>query len=130
MNKKELKSIEWSILICAIILTAIGLFALYSASENVDQEYLKKQVIWVIVSIPILIITTIIDYRTIAKVSFIFYIVFMLLLIAVLLTSAINGATSWFNLGRSSNSTSRICKNCSCFIFSKYNVNDDKRRDK
>ncbi len=109
MNKKELKSIEWSILICAIILTAIGLFALYSASENVDQEYLKKQVIWVIVSIPILIITTIIDYRTIAKVSFIFYIVFMLLLIAVLLTSAINGATSWFNLGRSSNSTSRIC---------------------
>ncbi len=109
MNKKELKSIEWSILICAIILTAIGLFALYSASENVDQEYLKKQVIWVIVSIPILIITTIIDYRTIAKVSFIFYSVFMLLLIAVLLTSAINGATSWFNLGRSSNSTSRIC---------------------
>ena len=109
MNKKELKSIEWSILICAIILTAIGLFALYSASENVDQEYLKKQVIWVIASIPILAVTMIIDYRTIVKISFVLYIIFMILLIAVLLTSAINGATSWFNVGRSSNSTSRIC---------------------
>ena len=118
MNKKELKSVEWSILICAILLISIGLFALYSASANVEQEYLKKQIVWVIVSIPLLIITMIIDYRTIAKISIGFYIILIILLVAVLLTSAINGATSWFQLGRSGITTSRICKNCSCFIFS------------
>ena len=122
MNRKELKNIEWSILICAIILIGIGLFALYSASENVDQEYLKKQIVWVILSIPILVITMFIDYRTIAKISVFFYLGLILLLITVLLTSAVNGATSWFNLGRSSHSTSRICKNCSCFIFGKHYV--------
>lgn len=99
MNKKELKNIEWSILICTILLIFIGFFALYSASENVDQEYLKKQIVWVIASIPVLIITTIIDYKNIAKISIVFYISLIILLVAVLLTSAINGATSWFSLG-------------------------------
>ena len=49
MNKKELKNTEWSILICTIILIAIGLFALYSASKSADLEELKKQVIWIAV---------------------------------------------------------------------------------
>lgn len=49
MNKKELKNTEWSILICTIILIAIGLFALYSASKSSELEDLKKQAIWVIV---------------------------------------------------------------------------------
>ena len=99
MNKKQLKNTEWSILICTIILIAIGLFALASASKTAELEELKKQAIWVIVSIPILIITAIIDYKSIARISIGFYIASIILLIAVLLTSAINGATSWFNLG-------------------------------
>ena len=99
MNKKQLKNTEWSILICTAILIAIGLFALASASKGAELEDLKKQVIWVIVSIPILIITVIIDYKSIARISIGFYIASIILLIAVLLTSAINGATSWFNLG-------------------------------
>ena len=129
MNRKEFKNAEWSILVCAIILIGFGLFALYSASANVEQEYFKKQIVWVIVSIPILIVTIIIDYRTIAKISIWFYIVLNILLIAVLLTSAINGASSWFQVGRSSNTTSRICQNCSCFIFGKFYVKIFKKRD-
>ena len=129
MSKKGLKNIEWSILICSIILICIGLFALYSASENVNYEYFKKQIMWVIISIPILIITSVVDYRTIAKISIILYIVLVILLIAVLLTSAINGATSWFNIGRSSSSTSRIRQDCSCFIFIKHDVKDVKGRN-
>jgi len=99
MKKRQLKNIEWSILICAVILIAIGLFALTSASKASELEDLKKQVIWVIISIPILIITVLVDYRTITKISIGFYITSIILLIAVLLTSAINGATSWFNFG-------------------------------
>ena len=99
MNKKELKSTEWSILICTVILITIGLFALYSASNTAELEDFKKQAIWVIISIPILIITIFVDYRLIAKFAIGFYIISVILLIVVLLTSAINGATSWFNLG-------------------------------
>lgn len=99
MNKKQLKNAEWSILICTTILIVIGLFALCSASKASDLEDLKKQAIWVIISIPILIITIFADYKLIAKLGIGFYIVSIILLIIVLLTSAINGATSWFNFG-------------------------------
>ena len=99
MNKKQLKNVEWSILICTIILIAVGLFALGSASKSSDLEDLKKQAMWVAVSIPVFVITMLIDYRMIAKISIGFYIVSIVLLIVVLLTSAINGATSWFSIG-------------------------------
>jgi len=99
MNKKQLKNTEWSILICTVILIAIGLFALASATKGSEFEDLKKQIVWVVISIPLLITVAIVDYKSIAKISIGFYIASIILLIAVLLTSAINGATSWFNLG-------------------------------
>ncbi len=99
MNKKQLKNTDWTILIFSIILIIIGLFALYSASKSSELEDLKKQIIWTIVAIPVTIFFIIIDYKTIAKISIVYYIISIILLVAVLLTSAINGATSWFNLG-------------------------------
>lgn len=110
MNKKYLKNTEWSILICTIILISIGLLALYSASESSELGDLKKQVLWVIISIPVLIITTLVDYKIIAKLSIGFYILSIILLIAVLLTSAINGATSWFNIGTISIQPAELAK--------------------
>ena len=99
MNKKHFKNIEWSILICTVILILIGLLALYSASKSAEFEDLKKQIIWIIVGIPLIIVVATIDYRSIAKLSIVYYAISIILLIAVLLTSAINGATSWFNIG-------------------------------
>ena len=99
MSKSRFKNIDWSILVCTIILIAIGLFALASASKASELEDLKKQITWIIVGIPIMLITIMVDYKSIIKFSIGFYIVSVLLLIAVLLTSAINGATSWFSIG-------------------------------
>lgn len=110
MNKKQLKNTEWSILVCTIILIVIGLLALASASKASELEDLKKQIIWISIGIPILIISMLIDYRTTAKISIIFYIISIILLIAVLLTSAINGATSWFQLGPISIQPAEIAK--------------------
>lgn len=110
MNKKQLKNTEWSILVCTIILIVIGLLALASASKASELEDLKKQIIWISIGIPILIISMLIDYRTTAKISIIFYIISIILLIAVLLTSAINGATSWFQLGTISIQPAEIAK--------------------
>ncbi len=99
MKKKILKNIEWGILICTIILVAIGLVALASATQNSDYEELKKQIIWLVISIPIMIIIIFIDYDFIAKISPILYGIIVILLIGVLFTEPINGATSWFNIG-------------------------------
>lgn len=99
MQKKFLKNTEWGILICSVLLLVIGMVALFSATQNLEYEEFKKQGIWFIISIPILIVVAIIDYSTIAKFSPYFYGLFIVLLIGVFFTEPINGATSWFNLG-------------------------------
>ncbi len=98
MKKRIAKNIEWSILICTILLVIIGLFAIYSATANSGYEEFKKQILWIAVSIPLLIMFTLIDYDTIAKASPIFYVIAIISLIAVLFTKPISGATSWFTI--------------------------------
>lgn len=99
MKRKILKNIEWSILISTIILVIIGLVALTSATKNSNYEELKKQILWLTISIPILIVVIFVDYDIFAKISPILYGIILILLVAVLFTSAVNGATSWFGIG-------------------------------
>lgn len=99
MKKRNIKNIQWSILICSLLLSIIGLIALYSATQGTNAEEFKKQLIWIIISIPIVITIIFIDYSIIARISPIFYGIFIFLLIIVLFTGSINGAKSWFDLG-------------------------------
>lgn len=99
MKKSFFKNIEWSILICMILLIGIGFIALYSSTISSDTDELTKQIIWFIIGIPTMIAVTVIDYKLIAKVSPFFYAVVLILLILVLFTKPINGATSWFEIG-------------------------------
>ncbi len=99
MRKRELKNIEWSVGIIAIILCIIGLVALFSATQETEYADFNKQCIWLMISLVIGIIVMLIDYKTILKMSPIFYGIFILLLIAVLFTPPVNGATSWFDIG-------------------------------
>lgn len=99
MNKKLLKNIEWGILVCTALLILIGLIALFSATQNSDYEEFKKQILWLVISVPVIIFIISIDYNFFSKVSFGLYIVSLILLITVLFTEPINGATSWFNIG-------------------------------
>ncbi len=102
MNKRHLKNAEWSILICTILLIIIGLVAQYSATLSSDLSAFKKQLTWLIVGIPILISVMLIDYKIIARCALVLYGITLLLLIAVLFTSAVNGARSWFSIGSAS----------------------------
>lgn len=99
MRKRELKNVEWSILIIAIILSIIGLVALFSATQSTEYDEFYKQCIWLVVSLVIMVIFMIIDYELLVKISPFLYGIFIILLIAVLFTSPINGATSWFDIG-------------------------------
>lgn len=99
MKKRILKNMEWGILICSMLLIGIGLVALFSATQNTEFDELKKQIMWLIVSIPIMIAVIAIDYETITKASPVLYGIILILLVAVLFTPVINGATSWFNIG-------------------------------
>lgn len=99
MRKREFKNIEWSLLVAIVILSVIGLVALFSATQNTEYDEFKKQCIWLLVSSIIMITVMLIDYQLIVKVSPIIYGLFIILLIAVLFTTPVNGASSWFDIG-------------------------------
>ncbi len=117
MRKKVWKNIEWGILICTILLIGIGVVALFSATQSTEYEDLKKQIMWLCISIPIMIMVIWIDYEWIAKVSPIIYGIVLILLVAVLFTEPINGASSWFNLGGFSIQPSEFAKIFVTIVF-------------
>ena len=111
MGKKLLKNTEWTILIVSAILTIIGLVALFSATQSTEYEEFKKQVQWIIISIPFLILASLIDYNIIVRFSTLAYIIVIGLLIGVLFTAPISVARSWFKITESLRfQPSEICK--------------------
>ena len=99
MRRQQIKNTEWWILACALILSAIGLLALYSVSYNTEFSELKRQAVWLGISVVLMVIIIFIDYEVIAKISAIWYVLFGLLLVAVLFTKPIDGASRWFDMG-------------------------------
>ena len=99
MRKREFKNIEWSLLVVAIILSIIGLIALFSATQEAGYDEFNKQCIWMVVSLIVMMAILFIDYDIIVRFSPILYGIGIVLLFAVLFTEPINGASSWFNIG-------------------------------
>jgi len=129
MRKRELKNIEWSIGIIALILCIIGLVALFSATQEAEYADFNKQCIWLVVSLIIGVIVMLIDYQSILKMSPIFYGIFILLLIAVLFTPPVNGATSWFDIGFFSFQPGEFAK-IFVILFLTYAISKIQQRDK
>lgn len=110
MRKRELKNIQWSLLIIALILCAIGLVALFSATQETGTEEFKKQLIWFGASLIVGLIVVFIDYEVLMKISPVLYGICVIFLFAVLFTKPVNGATSWFDIGGFSFQPSEFAK--------------------
>lgn len=129
MKNKIFKNMEWWILIAAILLCVIGFVALYSASYGDDLEYFRRQIMWFIISIVIMTIIIFIDYNTLTRLSPIIYGLSIILLIAVLFTKEINGASSWFNIGSFSVQPAEFAK-VAIILFASWTMVKFQEKDK
>ena len=93
MKKKLLKNMEWTVLIVSLALVVIGLFSLFSATQDTEYGEFKKQLQWLIISVPFLILAISIDYNVIVRFSSLAYLVILALLVGVLFTEPISGAS-------------------------------------
>ena len=66
MNRKMLKNMEWSLVVCSIVLLCIGMIALYSATHDSQNEEFNKQLLWAGISIPVMIVIIFIDLLQLA----------------------------------------------------------------
>lgn len=110
MKKKLLKNTEWTVLIVSVLLFAIGAVALFSATQGTEYVEFKKQIQWFFISIPFLFLAYSIDYNLIARFSTAIYLVMIGLLVGVLFTEPINGASSWYQIGGVGIQPSEIAK--------------------
>lgn len=98
--RSVLKNTDYVLIILAVILVAIGVVGIYSAGYNsVDTTEYQKQIMWFGIGSVFMCITWFIDYKLLGKLSYMGYGMFLVLLVAVLFTTPINNATSWFDLG-------------------------------
>lgn len=94
------KNSDYLLIVCAVILVIIGIIGIYSAGYNsTDNTEYQKQIIWFGIGLVVMGGAWLIDYNLLGKLSYAGYGVFLALLVAVLFTTPINNATSWFDLG-------------------------------
>ena len=108
---------------------AIGLVALFSTTQNSEYDEFIKQLQWFAFSMPFFILAIVIDYDKILKLAPAFYGICIFLLVLVLFTEPINGASSWFNIGGFSFQPSAVGK-IATILFMAYSLNLLQARNK
>lgn len=101
MLKSLLKNTDYIVLISILLLFVIGTVAIFSAGYNTDvnkDEYVK-QIMWMGAVFIMMVVIWAIDYKSFDIGGYILYALNLILLVAVLFTPKIMGASSWFNLG-------------------------------
>ena len=90
---------------CTVILSIIGVLAVYSSTRGPGPEYsssyLFKQTMFMIIGAGVMVVFTVVDYRKLHDWAWAFYGITTALLVLVIspLGSQSNGAQSWFALG-------------------------------
>jgi len=94
------RGIDVSLLVGVLLLIAVGLPFIYSASHITDgAAKVVRQGIWAAAGLVALVVMTRIDYRTWARYWRLLYLFTIVTLVAVFFTRAVNGARSWFDIG-------------------------------
>ncbi len=118
LKKAKPGRMDFGILFVVLLLCAIGLVMVFSASYYSAQEkigdslfYVRKQAIYLALSIPVMFLLTRIDYHVLDKLKTPILLVCGVLLVAVLLFgSEYNGAKRWLSIAGQSIQPSEVAK--------------------
>lgn len=127
--KKWYKDFDWILVFCWVALTAIGLAAIYSATQGLVSHFLPsyiqenfyKQLLWVGISIVIIIAIQFTAPRTFQQISYLFYAFCILLMISTLFFGvSVNGAKSWISIAGVHLQVSEIMKLATVMAVANY----------
>jgi rod shape determining protein RodA len=106
-RRSVLRQMDWILVLAVSALSAIGVLLVWSATQpsllaaGLDpRTYLKKQLLWVVIGLILMVVVSFIDYRRLRSWAPLAYGATLLGLLAVLspLGSDINGARAWIAL--------------------------------
>src|SRR5215216_1896637 len=95
-----LSSIDGGLILSALLLAAIGLATVHSASSELLVDYFPRQAAWVAVGLVLLVISMSIDYHVLLDLSVVLYVLGLVSLVAVLGFGVVRGgAANWLQIG-------------------------------
>jgi rod shape determining protein RodA len=111
-------NIDWILVFLFITLVGFGWMNIYAASKTEENHQLLdfstkygKQIIWIVLSIPLIVIILFFNSKFFEQFSSIFYVISLIALVLLFpLGKEINGAKSWFNFGAMSLQPSEFVK--------------------
>lgn len=115
----NLREFNWSVVFSWVLLSAIGMIAIYSATQGPVSQFLPeyiqnnffKQIVWVVASIFILIGVQFFSPRNFIQLSYALYALGLILMVLTLaFGTEVNGATSWLRIGPVNLQTSEFMK--------------------
>lgn len=111
-------NIDWILIFLFITLVGFGWMNIYAASKTEENHQILdfstkygKQIIWIVLSIPLIVIILFFNSKFYEQFSSIFYVISLIALVLLFpLGKEINGAKSWFNFGAMSLQPSEFVK--------------------
>ncbi len=122
---KNLREFDWFVFVLLICLMICGVIAIYSASstkisdEFQTEDFYKKQIIWIIISLVFFVILLKVPYSVIDFLIIPIYVISILLLVVVFLMPQVKGAHRWILFGPVSFQVSEMAKLATILLISK-----------
>jgi rod shape determining protein RodA len=118
---RHLSSIDGGLVIAVLMLSAIGLATVHSASSEMMVDYLPRQALWLAFGVLLLIAAMGIDYHVVLDFSIVLYAAGLVLLVLVLVAgTAHGGAAHWFRIGPWQFQPSELAKLATILFLARY----------
>jgi rod shape determining protein RodA len=118
---RQLSSIDGGLLAAALLLSAIGLATVHSASSEMVVDYLPRQALWLSIGVVALIAAMSIDYHVLLDFSIVLYAAGLVLLVLVLVAGVVRGgAAHWFRIGPWQFQPSEFAKLATAMLLARY----------
>jgi rod shape determining protein RodA len=116
-----LSSIDGGVILSALLLAAIGLATVHSASAELPVDYFPRQAAWVAVGLLLLVVSISIDYHVLLDFSVVLYVLGLISLVAVLLVGVERGgAANWLQVGPWQFQPSEFAKLSTALFLARY----------
>lgn len=126
-NRRFITDFDWVLFGLALVICAIGVVQI-SSVEPLPGMWHKQLMTILLAGLPILFVTTLLDYHKIVNAAPIFYIIGVVLLIAVLLFGkVVNGNKSWLEIGPVRGQPSEIVKIFTILMLTRFLADVRKR---
>ena len=118
---RHLSSIDGGLVLSVLLLSAIGLATVHSASSEMAVDYLPRQALWFGIGAALLVAAMSIDYHVLLDLSIVLYAAGLVLLVLVLVAGAAHGgAAHWARIGGWQFQPSEFAKLATVLVLARY----------